>query len=57
MILNGQVFSLGWNSQLQASGSTACVGTSPFQPANAMLARLQQAAEAQTAASFETLLR
>ena len=57
VILNGQVFSLGWNSQLQASGSTACVGTSPFQPANAMLARLQQAAEAQTAASFETLLR
>ena len=32
IIVDGQVESLGWNSQLQAPGSTACVGTSPYQP-------------------------
>jgi hypothetical protein len=57
VILNGQVESLGWNSQLQAPGSTACVGTSPFQPANAMQADLQQATEAQTTVYFEIILR
>ena len=32
VIVDGQVESLGWNSQLQAPGSTACVGTGPYQP-------------------------
>ncbi len=57
VIVDGQVESLGWNSQLQAPGSTACVGTSPYQPKNAALAGLQQVAEAQTVAGFEALLR
>ncbi len=57
VILDGRIESLGWNSQLQAPGSTACVGTSSYQPKNAALARLQAAAEAQTAAGFEVLLR
>src|SRR5258708_5824281 len=57
VIVDGQIASLGWNSQLQAPGSTACVGTSPYQPKNAALACLQQVAEAQTVAGFEALLR
>jgi hypothetical protein len=57
VIMNGQVVSLGWNAQLQEPWSTACVGTSPYQPKNAMMARVQQEAEAQTAVLFETLLR
>ena len=57
VILNGQVESLGWNGQLQVPGSTACVGTSCYQPKNATLAHLQHVAEAQIAASFEALLR
>jgi hypothetical protein len=57
VLMGGQVFPLGWNGQQQAPGSTACVGTSPYQPKNVTLAHMQQATEAQTAACFETLLR
>jgi len=57
VILDGQVESLGWNSQLQEPGSTACVGTGSYQPKNAALARLQQATEEQTAFHLEALLR
>jgi hypothetical protein len=57
VILDGQVEPLGWNGQLQEPGSTACVGTSSYQPKNAALARLQQATEAQTAICLEALLR
>ena len=57
VLLDGQVESLGWNNQLQVPGSTGCVGTSSYQPKNTALARLQQAAETQTAACFEALLR
>jgi hypothetical protein len=57
VILEGQVFSLGWNGQLQMPGSTACVGTSSYQPKSAALARLQHAVEARTAVCFEAILR
>lgn len=57
VLLDGQIASLGWNSQLQARGSTACVGTGSYQPKNALLTRLQQTTEAHTVAGFESLLR
>jgi len=57
VILDGQIESLGWNSQLQTPGSTACVGTSSYQPKNAAPARLQQVIEEQTVACFEVLLK
>ncbi len=57
VIMDGQVESLGWNSQLQKNGSKACIGTSTYRPKNAFLARLQQEYEGQTAAVFEMLLR
>ena len=57
VIMDGQVESLGWNSQLQKNGSKACIGTSTYRPKNAFLVRLQQEYEGQTAAVFEMLLR
>ena len=57
VILDGQVESLGWNGQIQAPGSTACVGTSSYQPKDAALACWQHAVEDQTAVCFEALLR
>lgn len=57
VIMNGNIESLGWNGQLQQSGSKACVGTSTYRPANASLARLQRTYEGQTLAYFEAILR
>ncbi len=57
VILDGQIESLGWNSQLQVAGSTACVGTGSYQPKNAVSAHLQQVTEEQTVACFEALLK
>src|SRR5438477_218815 len=57
VIINGQVESLGWNSQLQKKGSKACIGTSTYLPRNPHLQRMQQQYEEQTAAFFETFLR
>jgi hypothetical protein len=57
VILEGQVFSLGWNGQLQRPGSTTCVGTSSYQPKSPALACLQEAVEARTAVCFEAILR
>jgi hypothetical protein len=57
VIMNGQIESLGWNSQLQKTGSKACIGTSTYRPANVTLARLQQEYEGQTLSFFEALLR
>src|SRR5947209_10444524 len=57
VIIEGQVKSLGWNSQLQKKGSKACIGTSTYLPRNPHLQRMQQQYEEQTAAFFETFLR
>jgi hypothetical protein len=57
VVIDGQVESLGWNSQLQKKGSKACVGTSTYRAKNASLVRLQQEYEGQTADFFEKLLR
>jgi hypothetical protein len=57
VILDDQVMSLGWNSQLQKDGSKACIGTSTYIPKNADMQRLQQQYQQETASYVETLLR
>lgn len=57
VILENQVESLGWNSQLQKPGSKACIGTSTYTPADDYARAIQQVSEEQTAIFFETLLR
>jgi hypothetical protein len=57
VIMDGHVESLGWNCQLQLEGSKACVGTSTYRPANALLARLQESYEGHTLAYFESVLK
>lgn len=57
VIIDGQVESLGWNSQLQKKGSKACIGTSTYLPRSPHLQRMQRQYEEQTAAFFETFLR
>lgn len=57
VIMNGKIESLGWNGQLQQSGSKACIGTSTYKPVNASLARLQRTYEGRTLAYFEAVLK
>jgi hypothetical protein len=57
VIMDGHVESLGWNGQLQLEGSKACVGTSTYRPANAVLARLQESYEGHTLTYFESVLK
>lgn len=57
VIMDGQVVSLGWNSQLQKEGSKACIGTSTYIPKSLQLERKRPLYEAQTMAYFETFLR
>jgi hypothetical protein len=57
VIMDDQVESLGWNSQLQNPGSKACVGTSTYIPNSAYMKRMQQTYEDQTKTFFEALLR
>ena len=57
VIMDGQIESLGWNGQLQQDGSKACIGTSTYKPANALLAQLQNEYEGQTPDYFEAVLR
>ncbi|GCF08443.1 hypothetical protein [Dictyobacter arantiisoli] len=57
VIMQGQIASLRWNGQIQKEGSKACVGTTTYQPQNALIAQLRQEYEDQTIACFEQLLR
>ncbi len=57
VILDGKIHSLGWNGQLQAIGSKACIGTSSYKPVNTYLRKVQKAFEDQTSELFETFLR
>src|SRR5258708_26145332 len=57
VIMENRVESLGWNGQLQKTGSKACIGKSTYIPSNAYMQRMQQAYEEKTAAFFEALLR
>jgi hypothetical protein len=57
VIMDGRIESLGWNGQLQQSGSKACIGTSSYRPVNALLAHLQHTYEGQTLAYFEAILK
>jgi hypothetical protein len=57
VILNGEIFSLGWNSQLQKHGSKKTVGTGSYRPTDPHMIELQTKYEAGTAKVFETFLR
>lgn len=49
IIQNGIVESIGWNGQLIAEGTAACVGTSKYKPAHPYQERLQKQFENQSA--------
>lgn len=57
LVLNkGYVESLGWNTQIQAEGTTACIGTEKYRPKTPYLARMQDMYEAQTAEDFASFI-
>lgn len=56
-IIDGEVASLGWNGQLQKSGSTACVGTRAYKPENRYLEAIQEHYQAQIAEAFTEFLK
>lgn len=56
-ILEGQVFPLGWNGQVQEKGNTACTGTSTFMPQSEYQRWLQERYEPETEEEFERFLR
>lgn len=57
VVMDGEVVSLRWNSQLQERGSKACVGTGSYRPPTASLSYMRALYEEQTVTFFETLLR
>jgi hypothetical protein len=57
VIMDDEVVSLRWNSQLQENGSKACVGTGSYWPPSSSLSYMRALYEEQTVTFFETLLR
>lgn len=55
-LIDGNIASLGWNSQLQ-SGGTACIGTGSYKPKNSLLKSKKKLFEEQTLTAFEAFLR
>lgn len=57
VIQNGHITPLGWNAQVQTNGSSACVGTSSYQPKNDYLRKMQEEHEEGTACAFGEFLK
>lgn len=55
-VMDGEVVSLGWNSQLQGDG-LACVGTMTYRPKTDKMRFLKQKYEDETAVAFYKLLK
>jgi hypothetical protein len=56
VVNRGYVETLGWNKQVQAKGTTACIGTEKYSTDNPHLKRLQAAYEDKTADDFRLFL-
>lgn len=57
IIIEGQVASLGWNSQWQREGHLTCIGVSSYLPKTAEGRRAQEQYEARSTAFFSEVLR
>lgn len=51
-IIDGKAIAIGWNDQVQDIGSSACIGTSTYQPKNEVQTRWQSEFEEQTSEAF-----
>jgi hypothetical protein len=56
-ISEGKVFSLGWNGQVRNPGSSACIGTSTYQPESKDLLNIQLEQEKATSEKFTAFLK